>query len=123
MNTTEKLNALSEYYAQRDALNLRKQELIDQVLTAEIKAKMDEINAEFSPQYAGVSENIAKLETEIRLEVLENGATIKGENLMAVYAKGRVSWDTKTLDGLMIVLPELEKARKQGDPSVSIRKV
>ncbi|CAK0771531.1 hypothetical protein CCP3SC15_4350001 [Gammaproteobacteria bacterium] len=41
---------------------------------------------------------------------------------MAVYTKGRVSWDSKKLDGMMILVPELASARKEGEPSVSIRK-
>jgi hypothetical protein len=32
--------------------------------------------------------------------------------MQAIFNR-RVSWDTKTLEGLMIVIPDIEKARKE----------
>ena len=121
MTTEEKLDQLADYRAQRDLLNLQKQELIDAVLTAEIKAKLAEIEAEFGMKAEAVNENIAGLEAEIKAEVIAVGHTVKGGSLMAVWSKGRVSWDSKKLDGMMILIPQLADARKEGDPSVSIR--
>ena len=63
------------------------------------------------------------LEAEVKQEVIEAGQTIKGSCLQACYAKGRVSWDTKMLDGYVVAHPEVEQFRKVGEPSVSIRKV
>jgi len=123
MNTQEKLNQLAEYMAQKELMELDKKKLIDAVYTDEIRAKIADIEAEFSDKSSGVDENIAAITKEIKDEVVALGDTVKGENLMAVYAKGRVSWDTKTLDGLMLAIPQLASARKQGDPSVSIRKI
>jgi hypothetical protein len=117
------LDDLDELYAQRDLLNLQKQELIDSILTPEIRATVAEIEAEFADKAKTVNEYIQQAEAEVKTAVLEHGATIKSTHLQAVYAKGRVSWDTKTLDGLMIVIPQLSQARKEGAPSVSIRKV
>ena len=51
------------------------------------------------------------------------GATVKANGLMAVYNKGRVSWDSKLLDGYAVAHPEILAARKEGDPSVTIRTV
>ena len=42
----KKLDELSELYAQRDLATLEKQRLIDEILTAEIKARMADIDAE-----------------------------------------------------------------------------
>ena len=123
MSIQEMLDQLAEYQAQQAAIDLRKQELVDAILTAEIKAKLAEIDAEFSPQVEAVAANIAALTDNIKAEVITTGASVKGAHLQAVYTKGRVSWDTKMLDGLAIVFPKLEEARKIGDPSVSIRKV
>jgi phage host-nuclease inhibitor protein Gam len=117
------LDQLAEYYSRRDALALQKQELIDTVYTAEIRAKVAEIEAEFTGKGAAVSENIAALEEAVRAETLKAGATVKGSHLMAVWVKGRVSWDSKKLDGMMIVLPQLAAARKEGEPSVTLRKI
>lgn len=118
-----KLDELSELYAQRDLSTMDKQHMIDSVLTDEIKAKIAEIEIEFSGKGEAVSEKIAELEAEVKELVKSAGASVKGQFLHAVYTKGRVSWDTKTLDGLAIAIPELTQARKEGEPSVSLRKI
>jgi hypothetical protein len=45
---SQQLDQLANYQAQRDYLALQKKELIDRILTAEIKARLEEIEAEFS---------------------------------------------------------------------------
>jgi hypothetical protein len=112
---------MAEYQAPRDAAMLEKQALLDAIYTAEIKARMAEIEAEFSTKTEGVTENIAALEAEIKQAVIEHGESVKGSLFHAVFAKGRVSWDTKSLDGYAAAHPELLSFRKQGEPSVSIR--
>lgn len=117
-----KLDQLSELYAQRDLSTLEKQRLIDAILTDEIKAKIAEIEAEFNGKGEAVSEKIAALESEIKEAVKLNGATVKGQFLQAVFTKGRVTWDSKSLDGYLKAHPELADFRKEGEPSVSLRK-
>lgn len=121
MNITEMLDRLAEYQAQKDLANADKQALIDAVLTDEIKAKIADIETEFANKTEAVSENITVLESEIKQAVLSGGESVKGNLLHAVYAKGRVSWDAKTLDGFAVTHPEILFARKEGAPSVSIR--
>ena len=117
----QKLDTLAEYQAQRDAAMLEKQALIDAIYTAEIKARVAEIEAEFAGKTEGVNTNIATLEAEIKQAVLEHGASVKGLFFHAVFSKGRVSWDTKSLDGYATAHPELLSFRKEGEPSVSLR--
>ncbi len=117
----QKLDRLAEYQSQRDAAMLEKQALLDEIYTAEIKARMAEIEAEFADKTKAVNENIAALEAEIRQAVIAHGASVKGSLLHAVFSKGRVSWDTKALDGYAAAHPELLSFRKEGEPSVSIR--
>ena len=40
----QKLDQLAEHYARRDNISLEKQVLVDEILTAEIKAKLAEID-------------------------------------------------------------------------------
>jgi uncharacterized protein YqeY len=133
MNTVEKLNQLDEFQAQKALLDLDKKLMIEDVYnrlyTPEVRQALDEIkkaeadiNAEFAIKSEAVDANIEKLTSEIKNEVLANGATVKGDHMMAVFAKGRVSWDTKALDGVVALHPELAQFRKEGEPSVSIRK-
>jgi hypothetical protein len=123
MSEKELLDHLAELQAQRTLAELDKQVLIDSVLTPEIKAKLSDIDAEFADKVEVVDARIAEATNNIKQAIIRLGETVKGEHLQAVYMKGRVSWDTKTLDGLAIVMPQLNQARKEGEPSVSIRKV
>ncbi len=118
-----KLDLIAEYQSQKDLLNLQKQEIIDTILTPEIKAKIAEIEAEFTGKGETADTNIAALTAEVKDMVIQTGASIKGNNLHAVYAKGRVSWDAKGLDGYAVGHPEILYMRKEGEPSVSIRKI
>jgi hypothetical protein len=123
MSITEKLDQLSELWAARDAAQLEKEALIESVFTPEIRAALAEIDMEFHERLELVNEKAAALEAEIKREVIQNGASVKGRYLQAVYSKPRVSWDAKLLEGLMIAIPQIEKARKVGEPSASLRKI
>ena len=123
MNTEEMLENLTEYYAQLDVLQMQKDELLETVMPDEIKQAIADIKAEFETKENAVKENMAALEEQVKQAVIEAGETSKGGALQAVFNKGRVSWNNKKLEGLMIAFPKLAEARKQGDPYVSIRKV
>ena len=70
-----------------------------------------------------LEESIASMKKAIGAEVLAHGAPVKGSVLQAVINKGRVSWDGKLLEGLALAHPELYNARKEGEPTVTIRGV
>ena len=118
-----KLDKLANFLAQRDVFSLQKKELIDQVLTPEIRARLDEIEAEFAGKLEAVEANIAALEDEIRQEALRQRVSVKGSFLRVLWHKGRVSWDTKSLDNYARSHPEVTAFRKQGEPYVSITKI
>jgi hypothetical protein len=122
-NISEKIDQLANYQAQRDVLDLEKQALIDQLIPPEIKARIEEIEAEFGGKREVVDEKIIELENEIKDEVLRNGASAKGTFLRVVYHTGRVTWDTKSLDAYARARPEVLEFRKQGEPFISIQKV
>ena len=117
----EMLDKLADFQSQRDIAMMEKQRLLDEVYSAEIKSRMAEIEAEFADQTEAVSSNIVALESEIKQAIIEHGASVKGSVYHGVFAKGRVSWDTKSLDGYATAHPELLTFRKEGEPSVSIR--
>jgi len=123
MNTTEMLEKLSEYYAQLDVLRFQKDELLETVMPPEIKQAVEDVNAEFADKETAVRENMANLEEQVKQAVIDGGETVKGGVLQAVYNKGRVSWDSRKLEGLMIAFPKLAEAKKQGNPYTSIKKV
>lgn len=122
-NTKELLEQLTELYAQQDLLNLDREKAKDAAIPQEVKATLEEIAFEFSPKQEAISEKIATLEAEVKTAVLTEGATVKGGALQAVFTKGRTTWDSKKLDGMASLIPQLADARKVGEPTVSIRKV
>jgi hypothetical protein len=123
MSIQELLDLLAECQAERDALQLRQQEIINTILTPEIQAKVEAVTVEFAGKAAEVNGNIEDLTAEIKKFVIQHGTTVRGTHLMAVWNKGRVSWDSKKLDGMMALIPGLAAARSEGEPSVTIRKV
>ena len=120
---TAQLDRLANYFAQRDVLSLQKKELIDQVLTPEIKARLEEIESEFAGKVEAVEANIEALEEEVRQAALRHGSSVRGSFLRVVWHKGRITWDNKSLDQYAELHPEISAYRKQGDPYVSIVKV
>jgi hypothetical protein len=122
MNTIEKLDWLGDIQAHQTLLNSDYETKRKEIMQT-IQAEIDALDAEFDPMKANLSEQYAKLEAEIKADVLAGGSTVKGKYMQAVYTKGRVSWDSKILDGLMIAIPQLAQARKEGDPSISLRRV
>ena len=118
----EKLKKLETFYAQRDALEGEKQALVDQVLTPEIKKRLDEIDAEMTAKAEAVEANIGALEAEIKADVLAHGESVKGESVQAVWSKGRVTWDSKGLTAYSEGHPEILEFQKTGEPSVSLRR-
>ncbi len=104
-------------------INQDKQKAIDSVLTPEIKQQLADIEAEFGEQVETLQTRMSALADEIKAEVAQFGRTIKGNHHQFVWSKPRVSWDTKALDGYATAHPEILQFRKEGNPSVSVRKV
>lgn len=123
METIEqKLDKLAEFEAQRSLISAHKQEAIDSAITPEVRQLLAGIEVEFANQSQAVDANIAALTEEIKQGVLAAGVTIRGGGIMAVWNKGRTSWDSKKLDGMASIIPQLNDARKVGEPTVSFRK-
>ncbi len=123
MTIEEMLDQLAEFKNQRALIDIQKKELIDKVLTPEIQKAVNDIEAEFAMKSVTADENINVLEGQIKAIVIQGGQSVKGSYLQAVYNRGRVSWDGRMLDGMIALVPQLEKARKVGDPSITIRAI
>lgn len=119
----ELLFNLDNLKAHEEYLSLKKQELIDGVITAEIKQQIDEIEVEFMEDFEAIAESIKEATALVKDAVLEGGETVKGEHLQAVWMKGRNKWNTEGLKGYAVENPNVLKFFTPGNPSVSIRKV
>lgn len=123
MLITEKLNRLSSYNQELENLASEYQKLVDSVIPEEVKKQLADIETEFTDKKSTLNSKIAELDNQIRQSVLVLGSSVKGDKLMAVWNKGRISWDTKGLDGFAVAHPEMAAFRKEGDPTVTLRKV
>jgi len=119
----QKLDKLADWKSGIDVLNLEKQAVIDTILTPEIKEKLKEIDAEFESRSASAKEAIAELEAEVRKMILDHGASVRGNQLHAVWSPGRITWDHKSLDGYALGHPEILFMRKEGEPSVALKRI
>lgn len=86
-----------------------------------IKDKLDEINAYYDPYLQELLKFINETEPKIKELVVAHGSTVSIPGIKAIYNKGRISWDTKGLDGFMVAHPEIIAFRDVGKPSVSLR--
>jgi hypothetical protein len=116
-----KLDELAELYAKRDLISLKQKAAEDAAITPEIQAELSKIRFDFNAELAPLTEQITATEAAVKEDTLKIGETQKGQFLLAVYMSGRVSWDTKGLEGLAIVIPEINNLKKIGEPSVTIR--
>lgn len=113
----------------QDRIEFRKDEIRSEV-DAKVKATFDsvdqrrnEIEEEFAGKADDVDSNIEALEKEIKEETKALGTTVKGKHFMAVYVKGRVTWNTDKLDGMVALIPQIKDARKEGEPSITLRHI
>lgn len=118
----QKIQQLDELNAQLDLVGINKQDAINQVLTPAIKAELAAIDAEFGEQVEAINETLAIIEAEIKAGVIALGSTVKEGRFMAMYNKGRVTWDTKKMEGFALAHPEIAALRKEGEPFVTIKK-
>ena len=106
-----------------DALNLKRLDALDALITPEIRSRMLSIEAEFEEPITEQTERIADMEKAVRARVEQEGCSTKSEHLHAVWMKGRVTWDSKKLDAYAVADPKMLAFRTEGSPSVSLRPV
>ncbi len=116
------LDELAELRDQENVLRLDYAAMHASIL-APVQAEIAALDAEYMPKSEAIATRIAEMETAVKAAVLAHGASVKGAHLHAIWTKGRVSWDSKKLDGLMIAVPQLKECRSEGAPSVSLRNI
>ena len=70
MNTQEKLDRLAELDARRDVILLGNDALKQQIIPAEIKQQLQDIDAEYDPKLEAIAQERSQLEAEIRNDVM-----------------------------------------------------
>lgn len=121
MTTQEKLDALAAAQANIDAGMARIADA-QAFYLAPFAEDLERVKADVTEQIAGDVAQASELQEQIKAEILSRGMSVKGQYLHAVYAKGRVSWDSKMLEGFALAHPVILQAKSEGKPSVTIRK-
>ena len=119
----KKLELLSSLHAQLNKLQSEKRRLIAESLPAEYGERVSEIEQEFEQKEETARRNIESLAAEIRADTLAFGRSVRGMDYQAVWCKGRVSWDDLALRVYARVHSEILPFRKEGRPSISIRRI
>jgi len=119
----EKLERLHDLKEQQGEIKHQFEILRDEIFTPEVRAMLKALDEDEQLSLAEINDRIEELTADIKRLVLKQGSSIKSEHLHAVYMKGRVSWNTKALDGVAAIYPEVAALKKVGKPSVSIRAI
>lgn len=119
--TIIKLEELAGLRALLKAANAEIEIQIEALFTPEIIEERRRILDSYSPLLEELQEDISATERAIKMDTLEHGETVRSATLMAVWNRGRVSWDAKGLGGYAVAHPEILSFQKLGKPSVSIR--
>lgn len=119
----EMVRLRADVESQRLAIQAEVDEKVRSTYDAIAQRKLD-IEDEFAGKGKAADDNIKKLTQEILDAVKELGHTVKGQYKMAVYVRGRITWNTDDLERLIMNgHQELLPYRKEGQPSVTIRGV
>ncbi len=117
-----KLDELAELRAVAEAARLDYETRRADILSV-VQPQLADLDREVKPKLAVAELTAAQLEGEVKVLVIGAGESVKGARLHAVYSKGRVTWDSKALDGYAAAHPEVAAFRREGEPSVTIRAV
>jgi hypothetical protein len=125
MTTQNMMTQLEELYARREQAEAKHEQARDDILTPEQRMALVRIDDEHEVEMEQINDVIRATEEQIKTLVLQAGTTIKGKRYQAIWSKPRVSWDDKRLEEYFRANdPDaLERMRKVGKPSVSIRQV
>ncbi len=116
-----KLNRLADLQAAVDLTRMDYEAKRAAILKT-VQTELDALEAEYDPLLEAAQRNAAALEAEIKNDVLLGGESVVTDVYQALYVKGRVTWDTDGIDRYAVAHPEVLKFRKQGNPSVALRK-
>ncbi len=114
MNITDKINKLSDMEDQLALHESQYAELRNSVIPAEVRAKLDEIDAECAASADIMVATLAALREEIKRDVLLTKQSAEGEHKKVMFYPGNETWDTRKLEKHAEKHPEILYCKKQG---------
>jgi hypothetical protein len=116
------LSEMADLEAGIDALRFQMEDEIAEIYPVELMAQVDLVRLRYEQDQKQTQARIAELKEKVKAGVLLLGRSVRGVGAQAIWIKPRVSWDTRALAGYAAAHPEIERFRKVGKPSVSIRR-
>lgn len=90
-------------------------------MVADLQAQIDRLQKQMRSKTSDIDVDINVLEAQIKDMALKHGRSVTCvTGYRAQYNKGRVSWDTKRLDGLSLLIPQINECKSNGEPYVVI---
>lgn len=116
--------AVEKFDAKYYEINLAKAEIARQVgeITAEVAGLVYEVeHGPLAKAVEALEGELAKLRPSMEAEVIAAARTIKAEHVQLVYTPPGYKWDTKMLDGMAALVPQIVAARSEKPASVSVK--
>jgi hypothetical protein len=89
----------------------------------EIRVALAQVHDARAQQGTALTAEVEALAAQIKSAVGTKGVSVKGTSYHAVYARGRAVWDDAFLQGYAATHEEILQARRETEPSISIRKI
>jgi len=124
----DKLSVETEHEAHiRNSYQLRRAAIEIEIAAkrADEMARLDALQREMDEALPRINARLAELRDHAQKIVLVLGKTVNGPGLafMAVYSKGRITWNSDKLEALGVEHPAILTAKSIGAPSVAIRAI
>ena len=115
------LNALVEAREERArALDKFRAKLLE-VVPEGLRTAVDALFDNHEDTVEDLEDAVAAAETVAKEEVMAYGDTVDIPQVKALVNKGRVTWDSKRLEGYAVANPAILEFRKTGNPFVTLR--
>lgn len=119
--TKDKLERLADLHDAVALLRAEYEQAKEAAVPPMVKAALAGVDEEFLERLTEAESRLVEMETEVKAEVAAAGQTMAANGVRAVWVKGRVTWDAKSLDGYALTKPELFAFRREGEPSVRLQ--
>lgn len=86
-----------------------------------IQPELTALDSDFLDRMQRSADDVSRFDTIVREAVLQYGRSFSHARIRAVYARARITWDSKGLQQYAVSHPDVERYRKVGKPTVSLR--
>ena len=116
------LEILSDLYDKLETLTEELDQAKHEAIPASVRRRVATLERKYNAIMTPLRKKIDDLATSIRAETVSYGESVKNAGYHAVYAGGRITWNTVGLEGYAVAHPEVLEFRKSSGPYVTIRR-